>query len=172
MNRALSLCIILMAAGVVAGCSGNLESFSDARPQVVTAPDKVSAMLADAADRAATALETLSAIENARAPDVAVAPVSGAPIELRRAITLSWVGPVEPVAKMLSERAGYDFVTVGTLPPVPIIVNLDVENKPVIEVLRNLGLQLGVRADIRVDSGRRVVELHYPPTTGLGNAGL
>lgn len=174
MNRVLSLCAILSAASLLAGCGigrsiNNIEHFSDASPQVVAAPDTVSARLASAADRAATALENLSAIEHSRSPGVAVAPIAGAPIELRRAITINWVGPVEPIAKTLADRAGYSFVPVGTPPPVPIVVSLDIENKPVIEALRNLGLQLGMRGDVRVDSARELVEIHYPPTTGLGD---
>ena len=51
---------------------------------------------------------------------------------------------------------------------VPVVVSVDVENKPVIDVLRSVGLQLGMRADIRVDAGRRTVELHYAPNTGVG----
>ena len=67
---------------------------------------------------------------------------------------------------MLADRASYGFQIVGNAPPVPIIVSINVENKPVIEVLRNIGLQLGVRADVTVDSERRMVEVHYGPNTG------
>lgn len=47
-------------------------------------------------------------------------------------------------------------------------MNVDVQNQPVIEVLRDVGLQLGVRADVKVDLERRVIELHYAPVTGIG----
>lgn len=137
-------------------------------PQIVASPDKASMLLAEAADRASTALETLAAVEQARSPDIAVAPISNAPVELRRAMTVNWVGPVEPISKTLADRAGYKFVSLGEAPPVPIVVSIDVENKPVIDILRNLGLQLGQRADIKVDGERKVVEIHYVPVTGTG----
>jgi defect-in-organelle-trafficking protein DotD len=123
-------------------------------------------MLADAATRATNALETLAAVEHARGPAIAAAPIGDAPVELRRAITVNWVGPAEQVTKTLADRASYDFVTVGVAPTVPIIVSIDAENKPVIEVLRDVGLQLGLRADVRVDADNRIVEIHYSPNTG------
>ena len=125
-------------------------------------------MLADAADRASTALETLAAVEQARSPGIAVGPTDNVPGELRRAITVNWVGPVEPITKKLSDRAGYTFQILGNPPPVPLVVSVDVENKPVIDVLRSIGLQLGMRADIRVDATRRMVEVQYAPNTGVG----
>lgn len=150
----------------LAACAGAKPNIGSRDPQVATVPDKVSLMLAEAADRSSAALQTLAAIEQARTPDVAVAPIASAPIELKRAVTTSWVGPVEPVVKMLADRASYGFQTVGNPPPVPIIVSIAVENKPVIEVLRSIGLQLGVRADVTVDSERQIVEVHYGPNTG------
>lgn len=144
------------------------EDFSNGSPQLVAQPDAVGVMLADAADRVSTSLETLASVEYARTPGVAVAPVGDAPPELRRAITVNWVGPAEQITQVLAERASYNFTTIGNAPPVPIVVSIDVENKPVIEVLRDLGLQLGLRGDIRVDGAAKVVELHYPPNTGVG----
>lgn len=139
-----------------------------APPQLVATPDNVSAMLADAADRATTALETLAAVEYHKSPGIAVAPIGDAPLELRRAITVNWAGPAEPITKTLAERASYNFMVIGTPPPVPVVISLDVENMPVIEVLRDIGLQLGMRGDIRVNGARKLVELHYPPNTGVG----
>lgn len=161
----LAACASLM---LLSACDTPSREFSNAHPQLVAQPDTVSAMLADAADRAANSLETLAAVEYARGPGVAVGPVGDAPTELRRAITVNWVGPVEPVTKMLAERAGYNFLTVGGPPVVPVVVSIDAQNTPVIEVLRNIGLQLGMRGDIKVDGAGRVVELHYPPNTGVG----
>lgn len=137
-------------------------------PQVVTSPDKVSLMLAEAADKASNALKTLAAVEQAKSPAVAVQPIHNAPSELMRAITITWVGPAEGLVKKLADRASYTFIAVGDKPPVPLTVNIDAENKPVIDVLRDAGLQFGMRADIKVDSVRQMVEIHYAPVTGMG----
>ena len=137
-------------------------------PQVATQPDKVSAMLAQAADRASVSLQTLAAVEQARSPNIAVAPMDNAPTELRRGVTIAWTGPVEPIARMLSDRAGYAFQTLGDPPPIAIVVSINAQNKPVSEVLRDIGLQLGARADLKVDSPHQRVELHYAPVGGAG----
>ncbi|GJL85728.1 MAG: hypothetical protein DHS20C02_15030 [Micavibrio sp.] len=142
--------------------------FSDGSPQLVAEPDKVSSLLANAADRAATSLETLASVEYARSSGVAISPIHNAPAELRRAITINWVGPAEPVIKMLADRAGYTFMGVGNPPPTAIVVSVDATNQPVIDVLRDIGLQLGLRADVRVDGATRQVEVHYAPNTGAG----
>lgn len=137
-------------------------------PQVVANPDKVSLMLAEAADKASNALQTLAAIEQSSAPAVAVQPIHNAPPELMRAMTITWYGPAEQLLKKLADRASYTFITVGDRPPVPLTVNMDVENQPVIDTLRDVGLQMGVRGDVKVDSTRRMIELHYAPVTGMG----
>lgn len=137
-------------------------------PQVVASPDRVSLMLAEAADKASDSLETLAAVEQAKAPAVAVQPIHNAPPELMRAMTITWVGPAEKLVKKLAERASYTFITMGDKPPIPLTVNIDAENKPVIDILRDVGLQFGMRADIKVDSVRQMVELHYAPVTGMG----
>ena len=165
MNRSFINFCLCMSATILMGCETS-KSFSNSTPQLVAEPDSVSAMLADAATRASNALETLAAVEHGRGPAIAAAPIGDAPIELRRAITVNWVGPAEQITKTLAERASYNFVVVGVVPAVPVIVSIDVENKPVIEVLRDVGLQLGVRADIRVDADQQLVEIHYAPNTG------
>ena len=108
----------------------------------------------------------MAAVEHGRGPAIAAAPIGDAPANLRRAITVNWVGPAEQITKILADRASYNFVTVGVKPSVPVVVSIDAENKPVIEVLRDVGLQLGVRADVRVDASQEIVEIHYAPNTG------
>lgn len=168
MLRISNVLILLFCMSGLAAC-GSVTGFSNDSPQLVASPDSVSVMLADSADRASKALETLAAVEYSRSPGVAVSPVGdNAPVELRRAVTVSWVGPVEPITKSLADRASYKFLTIGSAPPVPIVVSLDVQNRPVVDVLRDIGLQLGMRGDIRVDAQRKIVEVHYSPNTGVG----
>ncbi len=164
-----NLLILLSITGFmgISACSGG----PGYEPQLVASPDSVSLMLAESADRASSALQTLAAIEQAQKPGIAVGTIENAPPELRRAMTVSWIGPAEQIAVKLANKASYKFLTVGSKPPVPLVVNLDVENRPVIDILRDIGLQLGQRADIKVDANRRIVELHYAPVSKTGNAG-
>lgn len=156
------LCIAMIALSLSA-CSQRVEN-----PQVVVSPDKVSLMLAEAADKASRSLEALAAVEQARSPGVAVQPIHNAPTELARTISVEWIGPADQIVQKLANRASYQFLSYGNQSPVPLLVNINVENRPVIEVLRDIGLQLGARADVKVDAQRRAVELHYAPVTGIG----
>lgn len=129
-------------------------------------------MLAQAADKASNALETLAAVEQKRTPAAQVPAITNAPPELSRAMTVNWIGPVDQITKAVANKAGYNFVPLGAAPATPIVVSIDVTNKPIIEILRSIGLQLGARADVHVDSAARVVELNYTPATGAGDVAL
>jgi defect-in-organelle-trafficking protein DotD len=158
-------CFGLAACGSFGGGAKNAMR-NDVKPQLVAEADDTDLKIADAAERATRALEGLSAVEQARTPSAAAAApaVTNAPFELQRAVTFSWSGPVEPVAQDLANRAGYKFQTLGDQPPAPIIVTLDVFNKPMIEVMRDIGLQMGTRADLKLDANRHTVEIIYSPT--------
>lgn len=163
-KNSLNIVVLATMTFVVSACAQPTKR----DPQVVASPDKVSLMLAEAADKASNALETLAAVEQSKAPAVAVQPIHNAPNELKRAITITWMGPAEGLVRKLADRASYTFIAIGDKPPVPLTVNIDAENTPVIDVLRDVGLQFGMRADIKVDSVRQMVELHYAPVTGMG----
>ncbi len=168
MIRQLFPTALVAALALLTGCETAGPIFVK-DPQIVASPDKVSMMLAQAADKASNALETLAAVEQKRTPQATIAPIAGAPAELRRAITVNFIGPANEVTELLAHRAGYNFATLGAAPSTPIVVSIDVTNKPVIEVLRSVGLQLGSRADIHVDSTRKVVELQYGSVLGAGD---
>lgn len=158
---------LLAGLVLVTGCSSSAK-FSGGTPQMVASPDKVSAMLAESADRASVALETLAAVERARTPAIDMSPVDNVPPELRRAISVNWVGPIETIAKTLADRAGYGFLVLGNTPSIPVVVSLDAENMRVVDALRDIGLQLGMRGDVKVDARTKMVEIYYSPNAGLG----
>lgn len=162
---ALSLVVMLAACGTFGAHKGAQK------PQLVAEPDGPTLMLADAADRATRALETLAAVEQSRTPTAAAAAmVPNAPPELQKAVTFTWAGPVEPVARDLAGRSGYTFNTVGSAPTAPIVVNINAYNQPIVHVLRDIGLQMGSRADLRLDANARVVEIIYRDTVNADPA--
>ena len=131
---------------------------------VATEPDIVTVKLAQAADKASKALDSIAGIEQQRSP--ATPPVedySGAPPNLMQPVSIRWSGSIEPVAKTLAERAGYRFRVKGNVPPIPLTVNVDAYQQPIIHVLHDIGLQAGHRADLAVDGASGVVELRYAP---------
>lgn len=130
-------------------------------PQVAVSPDSIAARLAEAADRSSRSLETLAAVEQADNPNAAIASIPNAPQELRRTITVDWYGPVEQVTQEVAGRASYNFKVFGSSPPTPVIVTIRAQNRQVIDVLRDIGLQLGNLANLRVDAATRAIEIHY-----------
>lgn len=149
--------IVASAVAVLGGCANNPPG----RPQVMANPDKISALLADAADRASGALETLAAIESQKREVAASPQIANVPPELKRGITVNWIGPVGPITKKLASRASYSYKVFGTEPPTPVVVSIDAENQPLVEVLRDIGLQLGQQAELHVNAEDRVVEIRY-----------
>lgn len=139
------------------------DNLPKSKPQLVVEPNRVDLRLAEAADRAAKAMEALAEVEQAKNPAPLAQRLDDVPPELKRTVTISWVGPVGPIAKRMAERASYRFNALGEVPPVPIIVSIDVVNEPIIDVLRDIGLQMNGRGSIVLDGQNRVVEVNYAP---------
>lgn len=153
---------VLMIAAVI-GVSGCTYIPYNTNNQLAVEPDPVSLRLATAVDRASTALQQLAAVEQKRAGGSTIQSVPQAPVQLMRSVTLDWSGPIAPLVEKLANRAGYRFQVQGDEPAVPVVVNVTAVEKPVIEVLRDIGLQSGQRADIVVDAERQMVEVSYAP---------
>jgi len=129
---------------------------------VASEPDIVTAKLEQAADRASQALDTIAGVEQQRAPILPpVEDYSMAPPNLTQPITIRWSGPIEQISKMLADRAGLQFRVKGRVPPDPITVTIDVYEEPLFQVLRDIGLQAGQRADLAIDARSGVVEVRY-----------
>ncbi|MDB5478440.1 MAG: putative lipoprotein, partial [Alphaproteobacteria bacterium] len=95
-----SFIFVTLGSLALGACTGNMP-----KPQLVVEPENVTMRLAQAADRASSALDTLAAIEQVRTPTDLPPLASSAPPELRRSVTVNWIGPVEPMAKQLADRA-------------------------------------------------------------------
>jgi len=134
--------------------------------QLVASPDPVALRLANAVDQASVALKTLASIEQSRNPNIQIESVAGAPQELQRVMTIDWTGPIEPITKKVADRAGYSFQINGNSPSTPIIISVTSREKQVVEMLRDIGLQAGRRADIVVDIEKKTVELNYVSISG------
>ncbi len=172
MTRARYSLILPLLVLAVTGCS----SVKSSRPvdQTVVSADfgntpsevEISARLAEAAQRTATAVETLASIEQARTPELYTPVVSDVPPELRLLITMQWRGPWENALSVMAERVKYKFRVIGKAPATPIVVLVDAKQQPFVDVMRNIGLQGAGRADLVLDSRNKVVEVRYAPDTG------
>jgi defect-in-organelle-trafficking protein DotD len=151
--------LILGGAALLASCAPEPKI-----TPVAAEPDIVTIKLAAAADKAAEALNTIAGIEAQKAPATPrIENFEKASPSQMQPITLRWSGPIETVVRALAERAGLKFRVKGSLPTVPLTVNVDVYQEPILHVLRDIGLQAGHRADVAVDDAVGVVEVRYAP---------
>jgi defect-in-organelle-trafficking protein DotD len=173
MTLSKKIIMISGAAFLLAGCS-NIESRWNSwfpstptpppyGPAVATEPDIVSVKLAQAADKASKALDSIANIEQQKNPSVAPLPVdyANASPNILQPVSLRWSGPIEQVTRILAERAGMRFHVLGRSPEVPLVVNVDAYQEPILHVLRDVGLQAGTRADLSVNQNEGVVEVRY-----------
>ena len=158
-KRFVSKTTFLLAGLVLAGCVDNTTLVP-----VATEPDLVGTRIAAAAEKASQALNSIAGIEQQRTPNLPPPDdYASAPPNMTQPITVKWTGPIEQITQTLATRAGLRFREVGSHGGVPLTVNVDVYQKPLIEVLRDVGFQAGQRANLTVDSQAGVVEISYAP---------
>jgi hypothetical protein len=129
----------------------------------VAAADTVTLRLAEAAEKAATALNNISSVEQARTGQLPVDDYSMAPPELMEPVTITWVGPAEQFLQMAAARAGYQFSVVGARPGAVVTVTIDEYQQPLIKLIKSAALQVTGRADVILDASQRVLEVRYAP---------
>ncbi|MGH8156540.1 MAG: DotD/TraH family lipoprotein [Rhodanobacter sp.] len=85
---------------------------------------------------------------------------------LTASMSMPWDGPIEPIVSRLATQGGYLAEFSGKKPTLPILVSLGTQPATLSQMLRNVGLQAGDRADVVVDPARKTVEVIYA-NTGL-----
>ena len=157
---------LFAACAIAVFASGCTPFWTDAQetelaPPAAARPNPAETRLAEAAERAEAALTMLARIRTAETSLPVVELPLEVPVALRRPVTIDWIGPVETLAERLAAYAGYRFAVEGAGPSRPLIVAVEVRAAPVIEVLRDAGLQAGDAATLTVDAEERSVRLDW-----------
>ena len=153
----------VFGAFALAGCQSldlDWMKRAPAEPAQAEASDPAALRLAEAGERALEAFSRLAETRSRDMPASMEIPRHVAP-ELQRKVTVDLLGPLETVAERLADEAGYDFVVVGARPPVPVMVEVDAKDEPLIFVLNDAGMQAGQAALLTVDAGRMLVRLDW-----------
>lgn len=151
----------LALLALVAGCA---EMGGKSTTNVtVLSTDPLTASLAKSADRTSLALDRLSAVETTRTPVPDPGPLNAIPPGLETPVTVEWTGPLAPLISRIATMGGYRFRVTGKPPAVPVVVDIDATNEPLVEILRNAGQQGAARAGVVIDVGHRVIEVRYAP---------
>lgn len=158
---ALALSAVLLTACEGAAVSGSGPRTNTGAMPALAAPDVVTLRLAEAAERAASALDTISRVEQAQKPAPPAEDYSLAPPELLEPVSITWTGPAEQFLRTMANRIGYGYRSLGAPPPVPLTVRVDEYQQPIIKLIRSASLQLTGKADVVLDASRRTLEVRY-----------
>ena len=80
---------------------------------------------------------------------------------LRTHASVDWSGPIAEVTGRVAKEAHYRMHVLGKSPAIPILISLNMKDKSLAEILRNIDYQAGQKAFIRVYPNSQVVELRY-----------
>ncbi|WP_247878828.1 DotD/TraH family lipoprotein [Niveispirillum sp. SYP-B3756] len=124
--------------------------------------DPAFALLAESASRVSSAFRQLADIEAARTPSAGDPTVGEAySAEFQQLISVTWAGPVEPLLEEVAARVGYTFGGIGDRPASDLVVRVDAHDTQIGDLLRDIWVQFGGRADLIVDEVKRRIEVRY-----------
>lgn len=147
-------CLVLLALVLTSACSamdhgGTVKDAETEDPAVLR--------LVEAATRAERALLVLA--HDREGGEMNVSPPRVVPEELLQKVRVDWIGPLEPLAADMAERAGYRFAESGPPPVRPLMVTIHARGVPLVLVLRDAGLQAGNTARLVVDARAREIRV-------------
>jgi defect-in-organelle-trafficking protein DotD len=141
----------LFAALVVSGCSTPpAKNPAAADAERSARRQDLDARLSDTEARVAALKRSTSTAANR--------PVGGVRVNPDNKVTVSWSGEAAPLVTQLARAKGLEPKITGK-PIMPIPVSIDVTDADVVDVLRDIGAQLGSRADLIMRNNQ--LELRY-----------
>lgn len=147
----------IIAASMLTGCSWFLP-----QKPIIAGPDTASVKLAESASSVSNSLGGVEAVER-----VTTAPIINRPLtapnnyDLSGLVSIDWSGPVGPLVEKVGAMSGYQVRIIGEPPAIPIIVSIAAKDVPLIYILRNADFQCASRANIKVMTAYRLIELQY-----------
>lgn len=83
------------------------------------------------------------------------------PPNLDTVITVNWNGSPEPVLQMVADYVGYRFIASDKKPAQKSIVRINSVNRSAVDILRDIGVQLGSVGRVRILSQPKIIQLDY-----------
>lgn len=165
-SRSILLTVSVSAVALLSGCGAWKKK--DA-PAVDPAEAALSAAASDIA--AAWARTSSSMVSIAESEDATTtsgeAPFDGteaqfdsdSPLAMR--VDMNWFGELQPAVEALAATAGYTTQMMGARKGPPILVTIEGVDVPLMELLRQAGIQAGRRADVVVRESAGTIEVIY-----------
>lgn len=118
--------------------------------------------IAEAATTVGQSLQELSAVQmTVHPPQKLPKPFDPNTIHMGRMASVTWDGPVLPLLKKIAAATDYHVTVIGKSPAIPPLVSLDMKNKPIADILRNVMYQVVMKATIAVYPSTHTIELRY-----------
>lgn len=123
------------------------------------------AQIAEAAVSVDQSLQQISAVQMATHPGAKAPPLMNPEtLGMAQQTSLDWTGPLEPLLQKIAAASHYRLRVLGTRPAIPVIVEINAQDQPLADILRNATYQAENKADITVYPGTKIIELRYYPS--------
>lgn len=160
--------LIFGLMAVITGCSQPKENINYtyvATPRVPAETDRGDAQvqIAEASTAIGSSLEELSAIQLATNPRASLPPLNPAALGMTEVVSVNWNGPAEALLDKIALLSGYRLQILGEEPAIPVLVSINANNQVLAQVLQNVIYQVQSKADVVVNTSRRIIELRYHP---------
>jgi defect-in-organelle-trafficking protein DotD len=88
-------------------------------------------------------------------------PVNAAQVGMAQIVSVSWNGPAAALLKQIAEGSHYKLQILGTAPSIPLVVNVNADNQPLADILRDVTYQVAKEASVKLYPKQRIIELRY-----------
>ncbi len=157
MNNKLS--VLLLTSILITGCASGVIY---KKPPSNNPSDDASIKLAEAANSVSDSMIDMARIEKVITPpnkDNTLTIPNAYKLQARASV--DWSGPIAELTERVAKAAHYRLRILGQVPPVPILISLNMKDQSLAEILRNIDYQAGKKAFIHVYPNSEVVELRY-----------
>lgn len=150
--------VFFWTAILITGCA----THNYRKPPYNAPSDDASIKLAEAANAVSDSMLQMARTEKVLTPpnqDNILTIPSAYPLQTHASV--DWSGPIAEVTARVAKAAHYRMRILGQAPAIPILISLNMHDKSLAEILRNIDYQAGPKAFIHVYPNSQVVELRY-----------
>lgn len=119
--------------------------------------------LNESAQSVSQSMNELAMLQKAKEPDANIpAEPAKATADMSQLVTIKWTGPVEPLISKIADAVDYRLRVMGKQGTIPLLVSVQADHKPIIDVVRDVKYQLAGRAEVSLYPDQKIIELRYP----------